>query len=335
MVIVELEHDGAVYTFDLDTDRLGKGNYGVVFLASMRLDSNVSRVALKRINKEMAASYNVVREDFQREAEILHKLSQRPQSSQYVARYIDSFEDAENFYLVSEYVDAVPVDWKRELLPDTLLAFAIESLRGLKEIHRAGVAHRDIKLENIVIDRRTCAVRFIDFGLACDTVAFCQEAVGNPLYLPPEVQRDDPSTNYQVLASEVGRPRLIVRAQQMDVWALGVTFYRLAHKGNYPFRLQPVTYHGRKMLIPDYTEMYRGETPWPEFNLLLMKMLQRNPIARITSEEAGSLSNLQMLSQIYEGCLIDGRFVAESYEECKHHRGRYISPIGGLYRCAY
>lgn len=83
-------------------------------------------------------------------------------------------------------------------------------------LHGSGLAHRDLKMSNIMLDFRG-DVKLIDFGFstAVDTPSdlYC----GTPSYMAPEILGDD---SYS--------PRRI------DVWALGVIYYRML-TGKYPF----------------------------------------------------------------------------------------------------
>ena len=58
----------------------------------------------------------------------------------------------------------------------------------LDYMHRKNIAHRDIKLENILIDKKGI-IKLIDFGFSCNAAAddllriFC----GTPSYMAPEI----------------------------------------------------------------------------------------------------------------------------------------------------
>jgi MAP/microtubule affinity-regulating kinase len=83
------------------------------------------------------------------------------------------------------------------------------------------VVHRDIKLDNILIEEGTRMVKLIDFGFSVLTTTpnqrlkvFC----GTPSYMAPEITR---KTDYE------GKP--------VDIWALGVLLYVML-TGTFPFR---------------------------------------------------------------------------------------------------
>ena len=58
-------------------------------------------------------------------------------------------------------------------------------------LHMRGIAHRDVKLDNVLIEDKTNMIKIIDFGFA----AFCQDGqkqkifCGTPSYMAPELVR--------------------------------------------------------------------------------------------------------------------------------------------------
>ena len=91
-------------------------------------------------------------------------------------------------------------------------------LSGLRHMHRLGVAHRDIKLENIMLNSQGNEACLIDFNLS-DVVppggsSLSTELKGTRSYAAPEV-----------LAAGPGRPYDMFKA---DVWSLGVTLFGMS-----------------------------------------------------------------------------------------------------------
>ena len=90
-------------------------------------------------------------------------------------------------------------------------------------MHKVEVCHRDLKLENLVLDS-DFNLKMIDFGMACPLTGsaddgFCagEEKVGTPSYMAPEIYM---GCDYQPVVA--------------DLYALGVIFFALA-TGVYPF----------------------------------------------------------------------------------------------------
>lgn len=107
-------------------------------------------------------------------------------------------------------------------------------------LHHKGIAHRDIKLDNILIEDKTFMIKIIDFGFA----AFCSDSqklkifCGTPSYMAPELVR---KSEYD--------------GRQVDMWALGVLLFALL-SGTFPFRGQ-----NEKEL---YGKIQRGQYMCPE-----------------------------------------------------------------------
>ncbi|KAL1764088.1 sperm motility kinase W, partial [Sigmodon hispidus] len=89
---------------------------------------------------------------------------------------------------------------------------------GVHYLHQRHIAHRDIKLENILIDRAG-KVKLCDFGLAIQFTEgqMLEEVCGSLLYEAPEILARKP---YDGLA--------------VDMWSLGVVLYVLV-TGEFPY----------------------------------------------------------------------------------------------------
>lgn len=86
-------------------------------------------------------------------------------------------------------------------------------------LHSKRVTHRDIKLENIIIDKKG-VLKLIDFGFCCTAsedvllYVFC----GTPSYMSPEILNKRPYKGFPT-----------------DIWASGVLMYAMLC-GQFPFR---------------------------------------------------------------------------------------------------
>lgn len=95
-----------------------------------------------------------------------------------------------------------------------------ELLKAVNYIHLMGVSHRDLKLDNILINVEG-RLKLIDFGFAVfreNQKEKINNFCGTPTYMAPEIinrDRYDP--------------------HKADIWSLGVVFYKLV-SGKYPFR---------------------------------------------------------------------------------------------------
>ena len=96
---------------------------------------------------------------------------------------------------------------------ETAVQYVIDACRGLEAAHQAGLVHRDVKPENLLLFAGR--VKVADFGLAVATVG-AQHFAGTPFYMSPE--------------QFCGRPA----TQASDIYSLGVTLYELL-LGKRPF----------------------------------------------------------------------------------------------------
>jgi serine/threonine-protein kinase len=195
---------------------VGRGGMGIVFLAR---DLKLERlVAIKTLPPALAGD-NVVRERFLREARTAAALAHPNIVAIHRADELDG-----TVFFVMGYVDgpsmAQLVKEGGPLTPRTVLSLLYDVAEALGYAHAAGVVHRDVKAENILVDRSTGRAMVTDFGIARVAEAAPLTATGTVLgtvyYMSPE----------QVAGDQVDR--------RSDIYSLGVAaFFALA--GRFPF----------------------------------------------------------------------------------------------------
>ncbi|MCB9701348.1 MAG: serine/threonine protein kinase [Myxococcales bacterium] len=142
-------------------DRLGAGGMGVVYAA---FDPELDRkVAIKLLHSSAAAESEGSRMRLLREAQALAKLSH---PNVVTIHDVGTFGD--HVWLAMEHVEGRTLGaWRRARARrwQEILAVVLDAGRGLAAAHAAGLIHRDVKPENIMVgvDGR---VRMMDFGLA-------------------------------------------------------------------------------------------------------------------------------------------------------------------------
>ena len=86
-------------------------------------------------------------------------------------------------------------------------------------LHSKNIAHCDLKLENVLIDKDIKITKIIDFGLAIENRNIVDDVcLGTPSYMSPQLLNKDKFNPYK-----------------SDVWALGVMFYKMVF-GFLPFK---------------------------------------------------------------------------------------------------
>ncbi len=189
---------------------LGEGGMGQVFRA---YDPTMDRyVALKVLKPGM---HPLEQERFHREALIAANFS-HPN----LVRVLEVGEYRDNAWLTMEYLrgrDVGDIITNRKMIAFRVLVDIFgQSLDALSYLHARGIAHCDIKPENIFItrdpyDRRLVVVKVIDFGIARhfnreDDVS--EQISGDPRYMPPEQAVQNARFDHRV-----------------DLYALGMTLY--------------------------------------------------------------------------------------------------------------
>jgi len=103
-----------------------------------------------------------------------------------------------------------------KLASDKQVSFCSQMLSALQYLQQQGVAHRDVKPDNILLGRRDCTeFKLGDFGLATQATlnAGCQTMCGTLMYMAPEMLTESYHQRHY--------------GQLVDVWACGVSFYMM------------------------------------------------------------------------------------------------------------
>jgi eukaryotic-like serine/threonine-protein kinase len=197
---------------------LGHGGMASVFLAR---DTELDRAVALKLLAENLGGDESVRRRFVREARLAARLS-HPN----VVSVFDAGEDDGRPYIVMEYVDgenlAELLARRGRVPPDEARGLALQAAQGLAHAHAAGLVHRDVKPQNLILGGDG-TLKIADFGIAraAETTALTQAGtvLGTAAYLSPE----------QALGEEV--------TPATDVYSLGVVLYELL-TGRPPFQVE-------------------------------------------------------------------------------------------------
>lgn len=135
-------------------------------------------------------------------------------------------------------------------------------IEGLRYIHSNKIVHRDIKLDNILIDL-TNTVKICDFGVSrkLSPGDIMHENCGTPAYIAPEIFQNKGYEGYAC-----------------DIWSAGVTLYYMLG-GVQPFKANNFTELKKVIKIGKYPKL---EKVSDEVRDLIDGMLQIDPKKRIT-----------------------------------------------------
>ncbi|KAK1947237.1 Serine/threonine-protein kinase SAPK10 [Phytophthora citrophthora] len=173
---------------------------------------------------------------------------------------------------------------------DTLRYFA-QILRGAAFLHTNGIAHRDLSLENVLVDKDDCC-QITDFGLATQcTGNMTVRPVGKLRYMAPEVSA---AMVYEEGHQNEYDPKVA------DVWALGVMLYAMV-AARYPFR-EPLRKDDRYRLLEDFGVEYLLEKDEVDVEGevvdLLKKLLVVDPAKRSKLSEIEAHPALPVMPEI-------------------------------------
>jgi len=241
---------------------LGKGAFGKVNLCLHTLTGRL--VAIKSINKEKIKNERQ-KKKIKLETTIMETLSK----SKNIVKIFETYETKKHICIVMEYIcagDLLTYIKKRSKLTEPVAKFIFKQIiLGIKHIHDNSIIHRDIKLDNILLDLDN-NIKICDFGVSRkinkDDVMF--EQCGTPAYIAPEI--------------------LINKGYQgfgVDIWSAGVVLYAML-SGTVPFKGNNLKELHNLIISGDYKEI-KGISI--EAEDLLKNILEVDPNKRFKIEE--------------------------------------------------
>lgn len=196
------------------TSCLGQGSFAKVYEGFDK--RNNMKVAIKVIDKRKVLEPKR-RALIQTEINILSKMKHRN-----IAEFYRLIEDNKRLFIVMQLCGALTLNHfcrqfnGKRLNEEQSYAVFSQIVKGVKYMHEHNVAHRDLKLTNILIDDEY-TVMIIDFGFACEANDRQKMYCGTPSYMAPEIVE-----------------KKLYFPKPTDIWSLGVVLYKLL-TGEYIF----------------------------------------------------------------------------------------------------
>lgn len=205
---------------------LGKGAFGTVKLYKCRDNY--------KCNELFVVKYIVYKKKYDKKDKdkIFRKLTLNEYTigtllnHEYIIKTLDI--DLYKHAIVFEYCNGIDfLDYIQQMSPsiETKIYYFKQLIQGLLYMHNLGIAHMDLKLENIIIDRLNNKIKIIDFGnskifhdsLHIDTIILNKNIHGSLSYIAPE----------EFLKIEYN-------PEKIDVWSCGIILYIIIYN-NFPW----------------------------------------------------------------------------------------------------
>ena len=198
---------------------IGQGAFGKVNLGLNILTGRI--VAVKSFNKNNAELTGDNMKKIKYETDLMKKLN-HPN----ITKILEMFEDEKYFLIIMEYINGGNlfsfVKKRRKLSEKTAKFLFRQIILGIKYIHEQNIVHRDIKLENLLIDLNN-NVKICDFGIGRKITSKNQllfDQCGTLMYMAPEILLSTKEKGYE------GFP--------VDIWSAGISLYIML-SGTLPF----------------------------------------------------------------------------------------------------
>lgn len=196
--------------------RIGEGTYGVVYKAKDKKTDEP--IAIKKVKFEDES--DGIPSTSMREISVLKKLK-HPN----IVNLKDLIQSNNRLYMCFEYLDydlKKFLELHRNPLPENIVKpYIYQLLLAIEYCHRQSILHRDLKPQNLLIDKKG-TLKVADFGLArffTVPLRVLTHEILTLWYRAPEI----------LLGQEI-------YSSPIDIWSIGCIFYELAHEGEVFFK---------------------------------------------------------------------------------------------------
>ncbi len=240
---------------------IGRGAFGKVNIGLNVLTGRI--VAIKSFNKK-----NIISESSKKK--ILYETNlMRGLFHPSVTKILETFESENYMLIIMEYISGGNlqnfVKKRRKLGEKTAKILFRQIIQGIKYIHSRGIVHRDIKLENILLDLNNI-IKICDFGVGklIKPSTILKDQCGTPVYMAPEIIKGQGYHGFPV-----------------DIWSAGVALYIML-SGTLPFNKDKEK--GLEYNILN-NEIAKINGVSEDANNLLKNILEKDPNKRYTANQ--------------------------------------------------
>eukprot|EP01130_Rhizamoeba_saxonica_P000325 TRINITY_DN10300_c0_g1_i1.p1 TRINITY_DN10300_c0_g1~~TRINITY_DN10300_c0_g1_i1.p1 ORF type:complete len:367 (-),score=98.88 TRINITY_DN10300_c0_g1_i1:34-1134(-) len=267
-----LHTEGGVPDYQIESEFelnnvIGEGSYAKVW-SGLRKDDSL-KVAIKVLRKDQAIDQDEL-DMFHHELKILSDLERCDQ----IVGIIKLAESEDSLYVIMDLIEGGELfdflnDSENGYLEEyTAASLARDILLGVKFLHDQNIVHRDIKLENVLMNPNFQNCYITDFGTAThiNEDEPLTELIGTELYMAPELFQEMPY------------------GKKVDTWATGVVLYIML-TGVLPYGDEdPCTsvISQDYELFPDEYKDYISEEGYE----LVLKLMEPNPDERLSCKKA-------------------------------------------------
>ena len=256
-------------------EKIGTGQFSTVYKVKNLKDGYI--YAMKVIEKRPESETEEQKKQIKREINNLIKCYHWTKNYNTVHLF-DNFETKDQYILIFNYCDTTLEKYINENYPNKRMPLEkikilfLELNEGFKNLYEENVIHRDIKINNILIeysfgDKENIIPRLADFGISRDN-----DISNNPMTR---------SISWLLLSAPEILANGIDYSFASDLWSIGVLLYKLAF-GKYPFEGNgPVELYMKIMTGPKNFEK-SGDN---NFDDLINRLLNKDKEKRITYEE--------------------------------------------------
>lgn len=207
--------DGRRQTYKIEKEKIASGSEGEIYRG---IDENGKQVAIKFFSNGISIEkgFDAVKEDSEKQKEIIEG-TEKTLKVQYSG---ESYKDSNKFFCeVYNYMDfnlLYAFDIVTLKKPERMV-IVLRIILGVCSLHKAGIVHRDLKLENIMLNKDG-TIKLIDFGFSekIKDGKMDYEPKGTPEYAAPELFYKEKLTGEMLLTA--------------DIYALGILMYLFIYR---------------------------------------------------------------------------------------------------------